>query len=198
MSLLVHYVNNALKNSRSRFMDIYPNPFLIHKIDDPKESDESTPSTESGLHDFNQSKTQITIEIGKTGSLSAFGKTMYLYEIFELVKAPDHANQEVVTIGRHNSNDVIIAKHPISKMHASFVRQPDGKMFLTDVGSRNGVVIRGRKLVPNQPTAVDFGDAVIMGNFAMTLIGAGALYEIIHALQSSPNAGAVSNYLKRK
>lgn len=48
---------------------------------------------------------------------------------------------ETITIGRDPSGDIILDYPMISWNHAKLVRQPDGRLFLEDLGSTNGTAV---------------------------------------------------------
>lgn len=71
-----------------------------------------------------------------------------------------------ITLGRTDSNDLVLEHHSVSRFHA-FLRLDEATRtwLLTDAESRNGTWVNGRKLVPNEAVAVRdeaklrFGDA---------------------------------------
>lgn len=59
-----------------------------------------------------------------------------------------------VVIGRDSSNDVVIDHPVVSKKHAEITRQ-DGKVFIVDLGSRNGTFVNGIKVKRHQLQELD-------------------------------------------
>jgi hypothetical protein len=51
-------------------------------------------------------------------------------------------NREVIHIGRHKSNDIVIKEERVSRYHAE-IRFERGQFVLYDLGSLNGVVVNG-------------------------------------------------------
>jgi hypothetical protein len=51
-------------------------------------------------------------------------------------------NREVIHIGRHRSNDIVIKEERVSRYHAE-IRFERGQFVLYDLGSLNGVVVNG-------------------------------------------------------
>jgi pSer/pThr/pTyr-binding forkhead associated (FHA) protein len=158
-------------------MQLYPFPFLLLKLDEPKQmqSADSSPGSDwSG-------STQITVNMAKTGSFAVLRHNASLYRIYPVISRDPTDEQVTVTLGRLVSNDIVIAEASISKVHASFNLEPGVDATITDLGSRNGTTVNGRRVQPHTPLAISFGDPIVVGGVAVTLIGAGALWEIIHA-----------------
>ena len=59
--------------------------------------------------------------------------------------------KNTVTIGRSSQCDIVIPHEGMSRKHCE-VQVKDGEVFLTDLGSVNGVFINGNKITPNSPT----------------------------------------------
>lgn len=188
--------------TRQVFMAIYTHPFLLLKLEDAAAS---PPVPEQKQEDDWESHTRVSTGIGKTGSFSVLRHNAGLYRVYPLLPAerrtvvghqlpPEGAplpvpGEEgvvaVVTVGRVTGNDVVIADNAISKYQAYFTMLKGDDVTLTDRSSRNGTSVRGRRLAPEVPCPVSFGDPIVMGGLALILIGAGALWEIIHAQLSS-------------
>jgi len=72
--------------------------------------------------------------------------------------------ENLVTIGRAETNDIFIGAGTISKLHAYFVEEPKGCFGLVDAGSSNGTFVRGQKLPrKGAPVVLDDGDVVRLG-----------------------------------
>lgn len=200
MADLNTYHSAVRVQTRQVFMAIYNHPFLLLKTDEP------APAVAPAAEDDWESSTRITNGIGKTGSFSVLRHNAELYRVYPLKKLPqarglqqstppigemddtvtlkvDELNKEtvVISVGRLSSMDVVISDNAVSKHHADFLIHPNGDVQLVDLGSRNGTLVRGRRLAPKTPINVSFGDPIVMGGLALILIGAGALWEIIHA-----------------
>lgn len=198
MADLDTYHSAVRVQTRQVFMAIYTHPFLLLKLEDAAVA---PPVPQQKQEDDWESHTRISTGIGKTGSFSVLRHNAGLYRVYPLVpaerKTPDeaHAGPEgaplpvageegvvaVVTVGRVTGNDVVIADNAISKHQAYFTVLQGDDVTLTDRSSRNGTSVRGRRLAPDVPCPVSFGDPIVMGGLALMLIGAGALWEIIHA-----------------
>ena len=72
-------------------------------------------------------------------------------------------DKDVTTIGRKPGNDVVFDTTEISRHHAEITR--DGDAFaVTDLGSRNGVVLNGTALPARTPHRLSHGDTVRLAN----------------------------------
>jgi serine phosphatase RsbU (regulator of sigma subunit) len=71
-----------------------------------------------------------------------------------------------ITLGRGPGNDMVVEDLSISRNHARMTWK-DGRAFLEDLGSRNGVVVNGLRLTGPHPVVP--GDQVLLGNVPLTL-----------------------------
>jgi phage tail-like protein len=106
-------------------------------------------------------------------------------------------NLSVITIGRAPDNTLSLADILISRRHAE-IRVQDGKPVLIDVGSSNGTLVDGTRILPNQPYTLTSGTVVQVGSY--TIIwqpedGQGAVEQtvplaIVAATPAPPNGHA--------
>jgi len=66
------------------------------------------------------------------------------------------------TLGRGISNSVLIADHQVSKQHAVIMGDHEGKFWIEDLGSRNGVFLNGGKV--SGRTRLKNGDLIKLGS----------------------------------
>ncbi|MES2525765.1 MAG: FHA domain-containing protein [Bdellovibrionota bacterium] len=59
-------------------------------------------------------------------------------------------DKDSCVIGRSGSCDVVIPHESISRRHCQ-IDYRDGELFVTDLGSINGVTLDGQKITPNKP-----------------------------------------------
>ena len=84
-------------------------------------------------------------------------------------------DQNEVSIGRVQGNDVVLAKGNISKRH-SRLTLTDGKITVTDIKSTNGTYVNGRKI--GDTTTVRPGDKIFVGDFLIVIDSTGAAPDI--------------------
>jgi len=68
-------------------------------------------------------------------------------------------NKESVSIGRDDSNDIIIPKESISNLHAT-IEYKNGYFYLEDHRSTNGTTLNGRAIRENNPVRLKSGDKI--------------------------------------
>jgi ABC-type multidrug transport system ATPase subunit/predicted component of type VI protein secretion system len=73
--------------------------------------------------------------------------------------------QPVVKLGRARSNDVILDDPNVSGQHLQLIRGRDGWQ-VQDLGSTNGTVVSGHRLLPQRPVPLRPGNMVQVGAFA--------------------------------
>jgi hypothetical protein len=71
-------------------------------------------------------------------------------------------NREVIHIGRHRSNDIVIREERISRYHAE-IRFERGQFVLYDLGSLNGVLVNG---MLSRQAILHSGDVVNIGSYS--------------------------------
>jgi hypothetical protein len=175
VSDLSTYVAAVRQHKRDAFMRLYPYPFMLVKLEDAKQVPSAAPES-----DWNTS-TQVTVNMAKTGSFAVLRHNAALYRVYPVRAREAGIEPEQVSVGRQASNDIVLTEQSVSKAHAQFVLEPGVDATLIDLGSRNGTTVRGRRLAPHKPEPLEFGDPIVLGGVACTLIGAGALWEIIYA-----------------
>ena len=72
-------------------------------------------------------------------------------------------------VGRSRSADINIPLRTMSNNHAIINRRDEGKWIIKDLGSHNGTVVNGFKLVPNKRYLISTGDEIVMGGVHCTL-----------------------------
>jgi len=81
----------------------------------------------------------------------------------------------MITLGRTQNNDIVVADTSISKFHA-FFRVVDGVVEVADAGSRNGSFVGTRRLAPKQPAQLRAGDQLRFARLAFVLREADACW----------------------
>ena len=72
-------------------------------------------------------------------------------------------NQSPLTVGRNPESHIVIRDETASWRHATF-KQEDMKWFLRDLGSSNHTFLNDKALEPNQPSALQPGDRIRIGD----------------------------------
>ncbi|MFH1231250.1 MAG: FHA domain-containing protein [Planctomycetota bacterium] len=73
-------------------------------------------------------------------------------------------DKDVISIGRHSKNDVILREGGVSRIHAQIRKNPDGYVIV-DFDSRNGIYFEGSRIKERKleiGDEIEIGDAVII------------------------------------
>ena len=100
-------------------------------------------------NNFPEPKGQLMLNTG-----TAVGKTFYL-------------KASPMIIGRHDSCDIILNDHSVSR-HQAKIEYQQGKYILTDLESTNGTFVNGKKITPHPLKAGDTikaGTSLLLFNF---------------------------------
>jgi pilus assembly protein CpaF len=81
-------------------------------------------------------------------------------------------DEEVISIGRVQGNQVILPRGNVSKRHAK-IELKNGQFLLSDFGSTNGTYVNGRRL--KEPVRIYSDDKVYIGEYILSLEGHDAL-----------------------
>eukprot|EP00658_Telonema_sp_P-2_P025100 TRINITY_DN2010_c0_g1_i1.p1 TRINITY_DN2010_c0_g1~~TRINITY_DN2010_c0_g1_i1.p1 ORF type:complete len:491 (+),score=94.53 TRINITY_DN2010_c0_g1_i1:79-1551(+) len=76
---------------------------------------------------------------------------------------------DVVTVGRSRQNTVQLQDLQVSKEHIRLSRGRDGKVQVSDLGSKHGTTLNGLELAPNTPRIVDPGDVLAVATVGFRL-----------------------------
>jgi hypothetical protein len=71
------------------------------------------------------------------------------------------------TIGRADTNNVVVPDSTVSIEHARLIWR-DGSWWVEDLGSRNGVLVNGQRIIQSLP--VSFGDRIRLGQAELQLL----------------------------
>ncbi len=91
-------------------------------------------------------------------------------------------DQDEVTLGRLDENDIVLNKGNVSKYHSKFVFK-GGKYIVVDLKSTNGTFINGKKIAA--PQVVKPSDKVYIGDYVLNLLDASE-----HDFESDDDGGA--------
>jgi hypothetical protein len=98
-------------------------------------------------------------------------------ELYPLVKKPGASFPDRITLGRTANNDVVIADHSVSRLHA-YVRQAAG-WVVADAGSKNGSWLGDMPLEPRREVALSPGDIVRFGDVRLTFYRSEDLFDML-------------------
>ncbi len=70
-------------------------------------------------------------------------------EVFPLAKKPGASFPDRITIGRTSNNDIVVADHSVSRLHA-YIKRQGNVWVVADAGSKNGSWLRGATLEPRR------------------------------------------------
>ncbi|MCO6441549.1 MAG: FHA domain-containing protein [Nitrococcus mobilis] len=71
-------------------------------------------------------------------------------------------NRPRTTIGRRDTNHLILASATVSREHA-YVTCEEDRYSIVDIGSRNGVYVNGQKIPPRREWRLSHGDSLALG-----------------------------------
>ncbi|WP_372861101.1 FHA domain-containing protein [Spongiibacter sp.] len=92
------------------------------------------------------------------------------FHLFEVVNAIDHELPDGETVvGRSADCDIRLLSSSVSRKHGVFTVEGE-QLRYTDLGSSNGSFVNGQAI--NKPTALQHGDAVIVGEFQFSVTSA--------------------------
>lgn len=96
--------------------------------------------------------------------------------------APD---DQAVTLGRGEVNDVVVPEATVSVYHAVIRRDADGAFYLQDCESKNGTLLNDQP-VPTEAqggwTRIDPGDRIHFGSLDMTFLDADQFRQLVVSL----------------
>jgi hypothetical protein len=124
---------------------------------------------------------ELIDETAPVGLQSADGVDL---ELYPLIKKPGASFPDRITIGRTPNNDVVIADHSVSRLHA-YARpagDPDG-WVIADAGSKNGSWLDAAPLEPRREVALPPGGVIKLGDVMLTFYRAGDLFDLLGEAQ---------------
>ena len=90
------------------------------------------------------------------------------------------------TLGREGTTNLVLRDAKASRQHASLRELPDGRVELTDLGSRNGTFVNGQQLTGS--VTLGGGEEIRIGDTTMRLVPEQAPQETTAALPPTPGA----------
>jgi len=83
-----------------------------------------------------------------------------------------------ITVGRANTNDIVLADPAVSNVHAHFEPGFEERIALQDLGSSNGTFLNREPLQPHVPQPVRAGDCVRFGQSVFYFVTNAMLAEL--------------------
>ena len=99
--------------------------------------------------------------------------------VFPIVKNQENAFGRGITVGRTGNNDVVLDDGTVSRFHAWFQRETEGRYIVTDAGSKNGSFVGGVRLTPRRPSPVSDGARVRFGHVELTFYLASGFTKVL-------------------
>ncbi|MCA0457950.1 MAG: protein kinase [Chloroflexi bacterium] len=79
-------------------------------------------------------------------------------------------DKPVITIGRAPNRTVVLQGTLASRNHVQVERKPNGRYYITDMNSTNGVWLGSERLAPDSPVILNPGVTVRLGDYWMQLL----------------------------
>lgn len=98
--------------------------------------------------------------------------------IHPLLKKAGASFPDRITIGRTSNNDLAIADHSISRLHA-YLRLQGAGWVVADAGSKNGSWLRGEPLEPRKEKPIRSREVLRLGDVDLTFYLAADLYQVL-------------------
>lgn len=91
---------------------------------------------------------------------------------FRSADGTEHATEvagDRIVIGREESSDVVLEDEEVSREHAVIETQSDGRTLISDLGSRNGTYVNGRRIAG--PTELRGNESIRLGGTELRISG---------------------------
>ncbi len=90
--------------------------------------------------------------------------------IFYLHKKPTgNTKADLISIGRAETNDLVLDDTPISREHA-YIRIQSGHFYLTDLGGTNGTMLNEKQMTPHVEVELQPGDSIGFGRYQFSFM----------------------------
>ncbi|MCL2723623.1 MAG: FHA domain-containing protein [Polyangiaceae bacterium] len=90
----------------------------------------------------------------------------------------DELRGSVISIGRTPDNKIVVSHPQVSAHHAQIVTQ-GGQLFLEDLGSANGTIVRGQRIARGQRVPISHGEKVNIGPMPVLIHIAGQQVNVV-------------------
>jgi hypothetical protein len=141
-SRIDEYLAELTRLGCAQFLSTYPNPLLVHRFANPSARGRLAVTSPARFRtDAPRGPRDPAVLTGGAADLEA--------GVHPLKKRPGNPYPDTITVGRAETNDIVVPYDDLSKLHAYFTRAPDGAVLVADAGSRNGTWLAGERLAPN-------------------------------------------------
>ncbi len=152
---LAHYLSSYSDVAATTFAETHPDGFLVEKTQKSLDKDVIFQFSTKSIED------QDVLEAQKQGVALQDVLEARVIEIREREPAKAPSN---IKIGRAAQNDIILYNKLVSKAHAYLEINATGEgCSLVDVGSKNGTLLNGSEITPNQAYPLADGDEISFG-----------------------------------
>ena len=114
---------------------------------------------------------QTAAEALSQSSQGGIGKAIYMLRRKDYSQNPPN----VITLGRSNSNDLVIADYAVSQEHAQIILF-HGMYFIVDMNSTNGTLVNDKPIHPEAKVKVMVDDTIAFGRLVFVLMSPRDLY----------------------
>ena len=182
-SRLAEYVAELRSLGRPRFLAAYPHPVLVHHFGRDADGAVERRGAAAGAAKF---RTELPPGGGAAnGAALAGDRTDLEAAVHPLKKRPGNAYPDTITVGRADSNDVVVPYDDLSKLHAYFTRSPGGALLVADAGSTNGTWVDGERLAANASRVLGERARLTLGDHELELLGPAALADLVASLAAA-------------
>jgi hypothetical protein len=147
----------------------YPHPFLVKA---PRQGSSVKEGAESFSFETSYESTQ----------LDPFA---LVWRVVPVVKRAGNPFPDRLSVGRAPNCDVVIRYPFVSKLHAHFLRSPDGSLQLMCLKSRTPLYVNGRLLSEGNAAPVDYEGVIAFGSLKLAMVSASKFYELLRGLGQS-------------
>jgi hypothetical protein len=160
-------LDQARTLSREEFVRKHPDRYLLIPLVQPKDG------------------TRVTTRLVRVDPKERARMDALPFDVVPVRKSAMNPASNLITIGRADTNDIVIGSSEVSKMHAFFMLdRTTNQVTLTDAGSTNGTKVDGRPLEPRvQAVPLEGGEALHIGTIKVTFHEAGTLWEFLRTFE---------------
>jgi pSer/pThr/pTyr-binding forkhead associated (FHA) protein len=118
-----------------------------------------------------------TVRVERTGETpSPEGRP---FTVVEVVRRAGSVFEDMVTVGRVEGNDIVLAHPTVSKLHACFAQDEQKSWFIVDQGSTNGTWLAGVRLKPQERQPLRGDDMIAFGERHVAVKNGRALWRFL-------------------